>query len=42
MGSTGMSFMGISTKVMGVLIIGIIVFLNLGFLIFLKLKQPAF
>jgi len=42
MGSTGMYFMGLSTNIMSLLIIFIIVVLNIGFLMFLKLKQPIF
>ena len=42
MGITGMYFMGLSTNVMSLLIIFIIIVLNIGFLIFLKLKQPIF
>ena len=42
MGSTGMYFMGLTTDIMGILIILAIVGLNIGFLIFLKLKQPIF
>lgn len=42
MGSTGMlsNFLGLSIGVLSLLIILIIVALNLGFLIFLKIKQP--
>jgi len=42
MGSTGMYFMGLTTEIMSILIIMIIIFLNIGFLMFLKLKQPIF
>tara|TARA_Y100000310_G_scaffold160433_1_gene160198 strand:+ start:3779 stop:5146 length:1368 start_codon:yes stop_codon:yes gene_type:complete len=42
MGSTGMYFLGLTPKVMSILIILIIVFLNIGFLMFLRLKQPVF
>lgn len=42
MGSTGMNFMGLSTTIMSMLIIFIIIVLNIGFLVFLKLKQPTF
>jgi flagellar protein FlaJ len=43
MGSTGTLgvFMGLSVSVVNILIILIIIFLNIGFLIFLKLKQPV-
>jgi len=42
MGSTGAlgNFMGFSTQVLGFLIILAIIILNLGFILFLKLKQP--
>lgn len=42
MGSTGMSFMNMETSTMGILIILIITILNIGFLVFLRLKQPSF
>jgi len=42
MGSTGMYFMGLTTNLMSMLIIFIIVVLNIGFLVFLRLKQPKF
>jgi Flp pilus assembly protein TadB len=42
MGSTGMYFMGLTTNLMSVLIIFIIIVLNIGFLVFLRLKQPSF
>ncbi|MFA5173604.1 MAG: type II secretion system F family protein [Candidatus Pacearchaeota archaeon] len=42
MGSTGMNWMGISSSIMGFLIILMIAFLNAAFLMFLKLKQPVF
>ena len=42
MGSTAISIGGLSAKVMGVLIIILVAGLNLGFLVLLKLKQPAF
>jgi len=42
MGSTGMNFLGLSTNVMSLLIIFIIIVLNIGFLVFLKMKQPVF
>lgn len=42
MGSTGMYFLGLSTDVMSVLIILGIVILNIGFLVFLRMKQPVF
>ncbi|MFA7708057.1 MAG: type II secretion system F family protein [Candidatus Pacearchaeota archaeon] len=42
MGSTNMNFMGIPTELMGILIIFVIVVLNIGFLLFLRLKQPTF
>jgi len=42
MGSTGMYFMGLTTNIMSVLIILIIIVLNIGFLVFLRLKQPLF
>jgi len=42
MGSTGMYFMGLTTNLMSMLIIFIIIVLNIGFLIFLRLKQPKF
>ncbi len=42
MGSTGMYFLGLTTEIMSVLIILAIVFLNIGFIIFLRLKQPIF
>jgi len=42
MGSTGMYFLGLTTEIMGILIILILIFLNIGFLIFLRLKQPRF
>lgn len=44
MGSTGTlsSFLGLSTQMLSFLIIFAIVLLNIGFLVFLKIKQPAF
>lgn len=42
MGSTGMYFMGLTTNIMSILIILIITILNIGFLFFLRLKQPSF
>jgi len=42
MGSTGMYFMGLTTEVMSVLIILAIIFLNIGFIMFLRMKQPIF
>lgn len=42
MGSTGLYFLGITPNVMGLLIILTIVFLNIGFIIFLKMTQPVF
>ena len=42
MGSTGMYFMGLTTNIMSVLIILAIIVLNIGFLIFLRMKQPVF
>ncbi len=42
MGSTGLYFMGITPDIMGILIILAIVFLNVGFIVFLKMSQPAF
>ena len=42
MGSTGMYFMGLTTNIMSILIILIITALNIGFLVFLRLKQPLF
>jgi flagellar protein FlaJ len=42
MGSTGMYFMGLTTNLMSILIIFIIIALNIGFLFFLRLKQPSF
>ena len=44
LGSTGAlsSFLGLSTSMLGFLIIMAIAVLNIGFLIFLKFKQPAF
>lgn len=42
MGSTGMYFLGLTTDIMAVLIILSLIILNVGFLLFLKLKQPAF
>ena len=42
MGSTGMYFLGLTPNVMSMLIILSVVFLNVGFLVFLKLKQPIF
>ncbi len=42
MGSTGMYFFGLSTPIISFLIILAIVFLNIIFLMFLKLKQPVF
>jgi len=42
MGSTGMYFMGLTTNITGFLIIFTIIILNIGFLIFLRLKQPTF
>ncbi len=41
MGSTGMSWLGLDTNIIGFLIILIIALLNAGFLIFLNLKQPT-
>lgn len=42
MGSTGMYFFGLTTNIMSLLIILSVITLNIGFLLFLKLKQPAF
>jgi len=42
MGSTGMYFLGLTTDVMAVLIILSLIFLNVIFLLFLRLKQPTF
>jgi len=42
MGSTGQYFLGLTTPIMSLLIIFSIVALNIGFLIFLKMKQPNF
>jgi len=42
MGSTGMYFLGLTTEVMSFLIILSIVILNIGFLLFLRMKQPVF
>lgn len=42
MGSTGMYFLGLTTNIMAVLIILCVVVLNLGFLLFLRMKQPTF
>jgi len=42
MGSTGMNWLGLDVEIMGLLIIMIISLLNIGFLVFLKLKQPIF
>ena len=44
MGSTGIlaNFLGFSTEIISFLIILIIILLNIGFLIFLKIKQPNF
>jgi Flp pilus assembly protein TadB len=42
MGGSGLMFAGLSTNIMSFLIILAIVVLNIGFLIFLKLKQPVF
>jgi len=42
MGSTGLYFMGITPDIMGFLIILAIIFLNIGFIVFLKMSQPAF
>ncbi|MDD5191966.1 MAG: type II secretion system F family protein [Candidatus Nanoarchaeia archaeon] len=42
MGSTGMFFLGLTTEIMAVLIILCLVILNVGFLLFLRLKQPIF
>jgi hypothetical protein len=43
MGSTGLltSFIGLGTDILSMLIIMAIVFLNIGFIVFLKLKQPV-
>jgi len=42
MGSTGMYFMGLTPSIMSILIILVIIVLNMGFLFFLRLKQPSF
>ncbi len=42
MGSTGMYFLGLTTEVMSVLIILAIIVLNIGFIVFLRMKQPIF
>ncbi len=42
MGSTGMYFLGLTTNIMTILIILCLVVLNIGFLLLLKMKQPAF
>ncbi len=42
MGSTGQYFLGLTTPIMSLLIIFSIITLNIGFLIFLKMKQPNF
>ena len=42
MGSTGMYFLGLTTNIMSALIILCVVVLNLGFLMFLRMKQPVF
>ena len=42
MGGTGMYFLGLTAPIMSVLIILAVIFLNIGFLIFLRLKQPVF
>jgi len=42
MGSTGLYFLGITPDIMGFLIILAIVFLNIGFIVFLKMSQPVF
>ena len=42
MGSTGMYFLGLTPNLMSMLMIMVIIFLNIGFLMFLKLKQPIF
>ena len=42
MGSTGMYFLGLTTPIMSFLIIASIIILNIGFLIFLRIKQPVF
>lgn len=42
MGSTGMYFLGLTTDIMAALIILCLVALNIGFLMFLKMKQPVF
>jgi hypothetical protein len=43
MGSTGVltSFLGMSTGIMSLLIIFAIVVLNIGFIVFLRIKQPT-
>jgi len=43
MGSTGAlsNFLGLSIDILSLLIILAIVFLNIGFLVFLKLNQPV-
>ena len=42
MGSTGMYFMGLSPGIMSFLIILVVIFLNIAFLVFLRVKQPVF
>ncbi|MEK6935855.1 MAG: type II secretion system F family protein, partial [Nanoarchaeota archaeon] len=42
MGSTGQYFLGLTTPIMSLLIIFSIIALNIGFLIFLRMKQPNF
>jgi len=42
MGSTAISIGGLNAKLMGTLIIILVAGLNIGFLVLLKLKQPAF
>jgi len=42
MGSTGMYFLGLTTGIMAALIILCVVVLNIGFLLFLRMKQPTF
>ena len=42
MGSTGMYFLGLTTNIMATLIILCLVVLNIGFLLFLRMKQPVF